>query len=81
MYIIVKLRECSGKGILCQTGKASELHTRVEANLLYLHISYPVAADLCREGEKEEEEETRGECLQVMSLCPGHPGQHAECLF
>ena len=79
MYIFVKRRECSGKGILCHTGKASELHTRVEAKLLYLCISYPVAADVCREGEKEEE--TRGECLQGMSLCPGHPGQHAECLF
>ena len=41
VYIIVKLRECSGKGILCQTGKASELHTRVEAKLLYLyHIQW-----------------------------------------
>ena len=77
MYIIVKLRECSGKGILCQTGKATELHTRVEANLLYLyHIQWRQIYV-----EKEEEEETRGECLQVMSLCPGHPGQHAECLF
>ena len=78
MYIIVKLRECSGKGILCQTGKASELHTRVEANLLYLyHIQW---RQIYVEKE-EEEEETRGECLQMMSLCPGHPGQHAECLF
>ena len=49
------------EGIWCLIGKASELHTKVEAKLLNLDldISYPVA-DV--EKEEEEEEETRGEC-------------------
>ena len=44
------------EGIWCLIGKASELHTKVEAKLLYLDILYPVA------DVEEEEEETRGEC-------------------
>ena len=51
------------EGIWYLIGKASELHTKVEAKLLYLDILYP-AADVEKEqkDEDEDEEETRGEC-------------------
>ena len=50
------------EGIWCLIGKASELHTKVEAKLLYLDILYPVADVEKEQKDEEEEEETRGEC-------------------